>query len=396
MKRVVRFLVRNWPLKVAAVILATLLYGMLVVTQNQRSVNVSVPVTAVNQQPGLVVLSNLDSVTQVKFFAPQDTPVLDSSSFRATVDLANVDPKAVRVSVRVHVEALDDRVQVLDVQPSRITIDVDQLISRTVPVVVDKGPYPSALDVRAPVLSTSTVTVNGPASKVRRVDRAEARIQIDPGGIDFDRDVELIPVDALGEELVPVDVEPATVHVRVAVFTNRQTKSLPITPNVTGVPAPGFEVATVATQPIVIGVEGDADQLSGLSSVDTAPISVAGATSNVSTTVGFTLPAGVLPIGAETVRVTISLRQVTATRTFSAGVVLAGARSDRVYTLSTDHVLVTLGGSIADLDGLEGRAFDVQVVANLPAGLALVAASPPRIVVTVALPSASPAPSTAP
>jgi YbbR domain-containing protein len=104
------------------------------------------------------------------------------------------------------------------------------------------------------------------------------------------------------------------------------------------------------------------------------------------------------------------LRQVTATRTFSAGIVLTGARSDRVYTLSTDQILVTLGGSIADLDGLAGRAFDVQaavsglepgrhevqVVANLPAGLALVAASPPRVIVTVALPSASAAPTTAP
>jgi YbbR domain-containing protein len=409
-RRVVRFLVRNWPLKVAAVAFATLLYATLVVSQNQRTVDVSVPVTAIKQPAGLVVLSNLDSVTQVKFFAPQDTPPLDSSSFRATVDLSNVDPKARRVSVPVHVEATDDRVQVLEVRPSRMSIELDQVVTRSVPVVVAKGPVPSALDVRAPVLSASTVTVKGPASQVRRVDRAEARIQIDPSGIDFDRDVELIPLDALGNEIAQVEVEPAAVHVTVPVFADRRTKSLPVSPNVTGAPAPGFEIATIAVAPVVLTVEGDADQLAGLSTIDTAPISLAGATSNVSTTVGLALPAGVLPIGADSVRVTIAVRQVTATRTFSAGIVLTGARSDRVYTLSTDHVLVTLGGSIADLDGLEGRAFDVQaavgglergthevqVVANLPAGLALVAASPARVAVTVTLPSASAAPSGAP
>jgi YbbR domain-containing protein len=408
--RVVRFLVRNWPLKAAAVVFATLLYGTLVVSQNQRTINVSVPVSAINQPAGVVLLSNLDSVTQVKIFAPQDSAALDSSSFRATVDLSNVDPKVGRVLVPVHIEPIDDRVQVLEVVPGRISIEVDQIATRTVPVIVEKGPVPSGLDVRAPVLSTDTVTVKGPASEVRRVDRAEARIQIDPGGIDFDRDVELIPVDALGNELAPVDVEPATIRVRIAVFTDRRTRSLPVKPNVTGTPAAGFEVASVAVQPLILTVEGDADQLAGLSSVDTAPISISGATGNISTSVGLALPTGVLPIGGESVRVTIGIRQVTATRTFSAGIVLTGSRSDRVYSLSTDHVLVTLGGSIADLDGLEGRSFNVQaavgglevgrrevaVVANLPAGLTLVAASPPSVVVTVALPPPSAAPSAAP
>jgi YbbR domain-containing protein len=408
--RVVRFLVRNWPLKAAALVFATLLYGTLVVSQNQRTINVSVPVSAINQPAGLVLLSNLDSVTQVKFFAPQDSAALNSSSFRATVDLSNVDPKVGRVLVPVHVEPIDDRVQVLEVVPGRINIEVDQIASRSVPVVVQKGPVPSGLDVRAPVLSTDTVTVKGPASEVRRVDRAEARIQIDPGGIDFDRDVELIPVDALGNELAPVDVEPTTVRVRIAVFTDRRTRSLPVKPNVTGTPAAGFEVASVGVQPLVLTVEGDADQLAGLTSVDTAPISIGGATGNVSTTVGLALPTGVLPVGGESVRVTIGIRQVTATRTFNAGIVLTGARSDRVYSLSTDQVLVTLGGSTADLDGLEGRSFNVQapvggfepgrhevaVVANLPAGLTLVSASPPSIVVTVALPAPSAAPSAAP
>src|SRR4051794_32768414 len=154
---------------------------MLVVSQNERTINVSVPVSAVNQPSGTVLLSNLDSVTQVKFFAPQDTGPLDSSSFRATVDLTNVDPKVGRVLVPVHVQAIDDRIQVLEVRPSRINIDVDQLATRTVSVVVSKGPTPSGLDVRAPELSSQTVTLKGPASEVRRVDRAEARIQLDPG-----------------------------------------------------------------------------------------------------------------------------------------------------------------------------------------------------------------------
>jgi YbbR domain-containing protein len=402
--RIVRFFVRNWPLKLAAVILATVLYGLLVVSQNQRSLNVNVPIVAMNQPAGLVLRSNLDSVTQVKYFAPQDTSSLDSSSFRATIDLTNVDPRVGAVSVPVHLQPVDDRIQVLEVFPARITVDVDQLVSRTVPVVVDQGTVPPAFDVRPPVVSADHVAVRGPEAVIRRVDRVIARIQIDPSGIDFDRDVELIPVDALGEELRPVDVEPATVRVRVAVFTDRRTRSLPVRPNITGAPASGFEAASISVQPLVITVEGDADQLSGLTSIDTTPISLNGATADVTTTVGLALPTGVLPIGSDTVRVTIGVRQVTATRNFSAGIALVGARPDRTYSLSTDRVLVTLGGSTADLDSLQGHAFDVQISvggldsgkhdvkisANLPAGLALVAAAPASVTVTVGLPAPSP------
>ena len=61
---------------------------------------------------------------------------------------------------------------------------------------------------------------------------------------------------------------------RQALFTNRQTRPLPIKPNVTGTPAAGFEVSTVAVEPLLLSVEGDADQLAGLTSIDTAPISV--------------------------------------------------------------------------------------------------------------------------
>ena len=127
--------------------------------------------------------------------------------------------------------------------------------------------------------------------------------------------------------------------------------------------------------------------------------------------VAVALPTGVVAVGDETVSVTIDVRPVTATRTFDAGLRLIGARADLRYALSTDRVLVTIGGSTADLDrlsastlvvdldvtGLGAGAHEVLVTANLPTGLTLVAASPSRVTVTVTpVPAASAAPNTAP
>ena len=100
------------------------------------------------------------------------------------------------------------------------------------------------------------------------------------------------------------------------------------------------------------------------------------------------------------------------TRTFEAGLVLTGARSDRGYALSSDRVLVTIGGSVADLDrlsgtkivltvdvtGLDNGTHEVPVSANLQTGLTVVAASPSylKVTVTPAPPASSPSPGPSP
>lgn len=410
MTRAVAFLVHNWPLKLAAVFLAALLYGVLVVTQSTQARNdLRIPILRTNEPANVILLSPLGDVTQVRFFIPDDSGIrVDSSSFEATADLSQADPNAPTSIVAVSVRAIDDRIRVLDFAPRNLVVRVEKLESiPNVPVVVTRLGDPTGFDIRAPEFEPATVTVSGPASEVRKVDRVEARIQIDPSGLDFDRDVPLIPVDVLGEPISPADVEPTTARVRVLVFTNGQTRSIPVVANVTGTPAPGFEIASVTVNPLVMPVEGDQDDLVALPRLDTEQITVNGATSTIDRTVELALPAGVRAVAGNTVRVVITLRPVTATRNFSAGIVLSGARSDRTYDLSVDRVIVTVGGSVADLDRLEGRTFEVRaevggletgdhvvpLVANLPAGLALVATSPATVGVVVGLPATSPAPS---
>ena len=61
----------------------------------------------------------------------------------------------------------------------------------------------------------------------------------------------------------------------------------------------GFEIATIVAEPSVVTVEGDADQLAELSHVSTLPVSLAGASSDVSTVVSLDLPTGVVVLGSD-------------------------------------------------------------------------------------------------
>jgi YbbR domain-containing protein len=411
MTRALRLITHNWPLKLGAIALATLLYGGLVLSQTTDSFPGSVQINPVNQPSNVILLDSLGSVSRIRYVAPPDLGLrIDSGSFSATVDLANVTPTGAPVTLDVTVKGVDSRVQVLDFEPKRIIVKIDRVGTKTVPVKVALGPIPSGLDVGDPVVDTENATVSGPQSIVDKVTEAQAPVTIEASGIDIDQLVSLVAIDDTGTELgvdSRVEVDPARVRVQVQVFTDRRSKAVPVTPNVIGTPAAGFEVASIEVDPPVVSVQGDANDLAPLDRADTQPISISGASSEVSQDVGFDLPQGVQALNPTTVHVTVRLRPVIVTRTFEAGLVIVGARSDLEYALSTDRILVTIGGSIAELDRLSGTNIvlnvdvtglgigkhNVTATANLTTGLTLVAASPNPIEVTVSSPAPSPAPS---
>jgi YbbR domain-containing protein len=411
MTRLLRGITHNWPLKLGAVALATLLYGGLVVSQTTVPFPGTVQIQPINQPTDAIRLTNLGAVSGIRYVAPPDLGLrIDSNSFHATVDLSGVRPTGEPVTVDVNVEAVDGRIQVLDFEPKRISVTLDSVGTKDVPVRVVLGPVPSGLDVGDPVVDAAMATVTGPASIVSTVVEVQAPVAIDGSGIDVDQLVSLVAVDDKGTQLdvdSRIEITPPQARVQVQVFTDRRSKAVPVAPDVRGTPAAGFEVASVVVDPPIISVEGDANDLAAVDRADTQVVSISGASSTVTQDVGFALPPGVQALSPSTVKVTVTLRPVTATRTFDAGLVIVGSRPDLVYALSTDRILVTIGGSIADLDRLSGTTLvltidvsglgagthSVQATANLTTGLTLISASPNPIEVTITVATPSPAPS---
>lgn len=410
MSRLLRIIVHNWPLKLAAVGLATLLYGGLVLSQSTQTFTEGViPVDPRNQPPDTFLLTTIDPVTEVRYFAPSGVRPI-ASTFEAWVDLADVPVGTGPVTVPVQVRAVDDRFTVISYVPDAVTVQLDPLRSKEVPVEVQYAPAPEGLGVGEPSVEPASVTVSGPASVVDVVTSARADVVIQPSGISVDQEVTLVPIDALGNAVSPVNLTPTSAHVTIPVFADLRSKTLPVSPVITGNPAPGFEIAGVTVAPTVVTVEGDAEQLATLARIDTAPVSTNGASADLTVDVELAVPVGVVPVDAETVRVTVTLRPITATRSFEAGIRLVGAQPDLVYALGTDRVLLVLGGSSAELDrltgselvvdldvsGLDGGTSDVPVSVDVPAGVRIVSLTPESVEVTVsAVAAGSPTPTPA-
>jgi YbbR domain-containing protein len=410
--RVLRFIVRNWPLKIGAVLLAAILYvGMVVVQTNQQWPG-TVAIDPVNQPTNgyLLDASTLPQVRSIKYIAAADVPI-SQSSFRATVDLSNakVSDSGESSLVRVVLKADDSRIQIIDYQPQQISVTLDLIVHKQVPVQVVTGVVPSGLSPGTPVLSASSVDVSGASSYVRKVSYAEARVRIDASGLDVSQDVDLVSRDASDAVVDNVTFSPRTVHVQIQVGSQTRSQSVPVEPVIVGAPAAGYYIASIEMTPPVVSVHGQADALALLKGkANTMPITISGATSDVSVQVSLDLPSGVTSDTTGPIAVVVHLQAQSSTRSLTVGVVPVGARSDRVYTLSTPSVVVTLGGATAALNALDTSTLvanvsvgdlgvgthTVQVTVNVPAGIKVVVISPVTITVTISVaPSPAPSPS---
>ncbi|MEX2547094.1 MAG: CdaR family protein, partial [Chloroflexota bacterium] len=259
MRRVADFLIRNWPLKLGAILLATVLYSGLVLGQNVRTWTGVLPVEAPDPPAGATLLSELPPITLVRFRAPLDVGVLSPDSFRATVDLSDVEARAggPPEDVAVSVEAVDRRVQVIDFQPRVVQVHLDPVLERELPVTIDLGAVPEGLNVGPPQTGPSVVTIRGASSRVEQVSQVVARVTIDASALNIDREVELVPMDVNGNQVPNIEIDPSRARVRIAIARELANRTLPVVPQLTGQPAPGYRITSVTVDPLVVTVSGE-------------------------------------------------------------------------------------------------------------------------------------------
>ena len=411
----IRFLFRNWALKGGAMLLAIILFVAMVALQSTQVWPGEVAIEVVNQPLNAVLIKPdpLPTVGSIRYIASADVRVT-STSFRATIDLKDATVSSSDNSlVNVRLVAEDPRIQIIDYQPQQIRVTLDPLQTKNVAVRVDPGAIPSGLSMGPQTLSVSQVEAVGAASALAQVSSAEASIRIDASGLDVNDDVNLVPVDASGSTVENVQLTPATVHVTIQVGSQLRTETLPVSPVLAGSSAAGYYITSIDVAPQIVSVSGEADALAQLKGmVDTQPISIAGATSDVSVKASLDLPSGVEAPDVSTVAVVVHLQSPSSTRTVTVGLVPSGARPDRIYTLSTPNTTVTFGGATAALNAfdtstlvgivsvgnLDPGSHSVVITIYLPSGIKMVAISPAQITVTVAMPpspppTGSPAPS---
>jgi YbbR domain-containing protein len=405
-----RFLLRNWHLKLAALGLATVLYTGLVFAGAFSEQSVAVPITGINQPSNTFLLSGDLGTVQVRHrVARETTGAVSPDAFSAVVDLSAYDldrpaePQVLPVEVRPLVEG----VSVVGLDRPDVTVRLDPLVVRRVPIFVDSGDIPEGLETADPRVQPDEVDARGPASAVARVDRAVARVRVDPSGIDLRDPVVLEPVDVEGQPVPHVELDPEAVTVQIDVSEVETNKTVPVRPAVSGAPAPGYELRGVEVDPQLVTLRGEPQLLPELTEVTTETLDLTGATADQEFAAALVIPEGTrLAIGdTSTATVTATIVPSMATRTFASGVICEGVSAGWACIPQQDQVSITLSGpsttltslaatdvlAIVDVTGLTAGQHTVEPrIGPLPGRVTLVSVSPSAVPITLRSPSTPP------
>lgn len=412
------WLLRNWHLKLSAVLLATVLYTGFVFSGSFSEDELQVRIDQANVSADSFVLSGDLGLVLVRYRASADSSAnLSADDFVAQVDMLAYDmalapePQQLPVTVR----SLRDGVEVIDIQPREVRVAIDRIAVRTIEVEVDPGTIPEGLEIEPPIASPAEVQVRGPKSIVDRVDRAVALVNIPASGIDVNEAVDLTAVDIGGQPIGAgmIELDPETVSVQVEVSAVETRTTVAVRPNVEpGAPAAGFALEELSVNPSVVTIVGVPDDLATVTSIQTELISISGLSATESFTVALELPDGVTlaPGEPDEVTVTATIGPSVSSRTFIVGIACAGA-GENACVPAIDQASITLSGSgeamraltaadvtpVVDVTGLAPGTYTLELnLAGLPQGVQLLAVSPRTVRITIIAPAPEPTPTPAP
>jgi len=363
---------RNWVNNLGTIILALLLAFVIWIaaklqddpfTTQQFS---NVPLEVVNQPKDTVLYEEVVERIAVTVRAPASVlQELKLASFKATLNLASVLPDVrATVPISVAIDSKDVRIQA--VEPAQQTVLLEPIQTSTMPVTLEvSGEAATGYQAISPLLTPDQVSIRGPASLLTQVVSVTGSINVDGAKEDLVEQVAVLPVDADGRPLTELQWSPQRVEVRIGVQRKVGYKpDVEVVPDLRGEPAPGYRLGSVTVTPSTVTLAGLPSVLNSLPGfIETLPISVTGATENLSVRSLLTVPVSVVVVDANYVTVLVDVLPIQSSRALTHTVEIEGVRPGWLATASPPVVDVILEGPDAVLAGLTPD--DIQIRVNV-------------------------------
>lgn len=314
----------------------------------------SLSIQTVNLASGLVVYQQSIDTVQVKLRAPQVSwDQLRPALFHVVADLKGLGAGEHTVKLQVTVD--DPRVTVTEIDPNAtVNIRLEQLKSRALDVhsdVLDAAPL--GYTFAAPIITPTQVVVTGPAVLVDQVNEVIADVYLRGSKVPIDREVTALARDAQGNLVQGVTVAPATVDVKVQVEQRVGYKDVSVKTVLKGAPAPGYWVSNIIVNPSTATIVGSPDAMAKVAGfIETVPIDISGATSDVTRVAVLSLPAGISVLNNAGITVQISATPIMGGQTVPRKVTLQGLARGLIASVSPDSVDVILSGPVPSLQSL--------------------------------------------
>lgn len=259
--------------------------------------------------PNLAVIQAPESVTVFASGTTEQLDRLDSRDITAFVNLSAA--KAGEAEYPVEVAGPSGRRVTLRARRSDLSLDIERTDSKEHDIELETTGLPPAEYVYdGATLVPALVNLSGPESSLGKVAKVRALIDLSRIAPRSDFNLKLEALDADGKPVPMVTIEPESVRVSPAVVSAPTTKRVIINAAFEGAVANGYEVTYYEVKPVQIELTGPSRELSKVSQINTAPISLKGLKSDTTIPVKLVIPPGLKATAATPTSITIRIAPV--------------------------------------------------------------------------------------
>jgi YbbR domain-containing protein len=212
----VQIIRKNFTLKILALTLAIVGWAYIRFADNpvvaaRFNQELTVPITTVNVPLGYAAQYS-ESTATVTIQTKRGVPQVRAQDVKAVLDLAGRGAGVYNVPV----ELVAPDVAVQSLSPASVTLTLEKIAQRTLPVVVQYvGTREAGVVVNQSTLTPTSVAVNGTSGVLSQIVEVRANVPIPSEPRTFDEMVRPVPVDAQGHEVDGVQIAPDLVRVHV-------------------------------------------------------------------------------------------------------------------------------------------------------------------------------------
>jgi len=388
------------PRLLFSLLLAVLLWAWVTIQRDptQERIISSLPIAAPELPAPLQIAGELGSVI-IRVAGPRSqVDAIARAELEPELDLSGITaPGDYQAPVVV---PLPGAVRLIEIDPARLPIVVDETTSRNVTLTLQlEPPTDGTRQFGAVVPEFSEVTVSGPKRLVDQVATVGLPISMGERTADFSGQFEPVALSGDGQPIPEVDIRPRRIVVNVNV--EARGRSVPVLSQTIGSPATGYETVDRAVNPSTVLLDGPEEVLADLVSVVTEPVNIEGATAPVSKRVGIAdLPEGVRIVepadGLVTVVVQVRQRGVTQSLT-EQPVLVTGVGEGLTATTDPETVTVVIfapedlvsqlraGDVVATVsaEGLAPGTYAIALSVAVPPGVQWILTEPESVTIVV-------------
>lgn len=361
---------------------------------------VTVPVKIVNQESLLAskLAPVIDGDVTIKITIRGNVSEIYSvklDDIKLEADLSSLALKKGENAIPVKIKSVPSGIRILGSENLNVKIDVDELVSKSVPVKITlKGIAKSGFYAIPPEPVNKLVIVKGPSKTVNQAKYASAELEVTNADKDITGKIPLVAEGENGTKLTYLIVDPENFDITIPV---KKIKTVGINVRLSTNLDSNTLVKSVMPAISTVEIAGDDDVLSKISSLDTEPVNIRTLGGHQTIDGKLVIPKGVAAVNnLTTVKLNVTYNAATV-KTLAVPIRTKNLSSGLNAVLSVSNISLSVSGPeglvgnltkdnidcYVELQGVASGTHEIQVNVKLPEGISKDSVNPSKITVVL-------------